>query len=230
MLFLVSLLFFVFIETTTIDTAALPKQRAITRNCTQLQTDALANVLGGAFNERYMSIEPPVATTDDNDLDTQNTNASRNRRNDYSESAFAVNGDDFQPAESHEPAWRTVFGRRFRRSPAYSADIFGKQPKRPWSCRGQIKWLDLGTDYFPRFLRTIDCLKQKCWYGHGKCQARSFLVRILRRRRGECETPEERQTDADERNESDGYLPAELRELWTWEEYPVNFCCECCAG
>lgn len=94
-----------------------------------------------------------------------------------------------------------------------------QQMKRPWECEAKIKWLDLGYDYFPRYLRTVECTRHSCFYGHFTCKPRSFTVKILRRRRGEC---------VQTRNKigNDG-LHSDLKELWVWEERAVNFCCDC---
>lgn len=210
-------------------------------NCTQLQPDILIRVLGSAFNKRYMSIELPpdigesefstISTTSDGQRSLRSP--APNER-----PAFAVNGDEFiaqQSADiSDEPAWSRIFfddrALRIRRQTSSTAaagaanvDRFGRQPQMPWSCRAQIQWLDLGDEYFPRFLRSISCTKQKCWYGYFTCRPRSFLVRILRRRKGECVRTKTSQSSSVD----DGYLPDDLRELWTWEEWPVNFCCDC---
>lgn len=234
---LASLLFIHFIinGVITIEASPLPMQRmqrvAANTNCTELQPDTLARLLGGAINTRYMRIVLPSVTDeegaynmDDNDADSDSQRHSR--RIDYGADsdadAFAVNGDTFLPEVSLQPAWNTVFNSRVRRDTMQRGRVRRDtvQHNRPWSCRGQVKWRDLGRDYFPRFLRSVDCLKEKCWYGHGMCRPRSFMVRILRRRNGECEPV----------YGSDDYVPTQLREAWTWEEYPVNFCCECCVS
>lgn len=96
-----------------------------------------------------------------------------------------------------------------------------QQIKRPWECEAKIKWLDLGYDYYPRYLRTVECTRHACFYGHFTCTPRSFTVKILRRRRGECvQTKNSIGIDG---------LPGDLRELWIWEERAVNFCCDCAA-
>lgn len=94
-----------------------------------------------------------------------------------------------------------------------------EQMKRPWACEAKIKWLDLGYDYYPRYLRTVECTGQPCYYGHFTCKPRSFTVKILRRRRGEC-VPTKNSVGIDG-------LHGDLKELWIWEERAVNFCCDC---
>jgi len=93
--------------------------------------------------------------------------------------------------------------------------------KRPWECEAKIKWLDLGYDYYPRYLRTVECTRSACFYGHYTCTPRSFTVKILRRRRGECVQTKN--------NVGIEGLHGDLKELWIWEERAVNFCCDCSA-
>lgn len=97
-----------------------------------------------------------------------------------------------------------------------------QKSKRPWECEAKIKWLDLGLDYYPRFLRTVECTRHSCFYGHFTCKPRSFTVKILRRKRGEC-------VQTKNNIGIDG-LHGDLKELWIWEERAVNFCCDCSAG
>lgn len=93
--------------------------------------------------------------------------------------------------------------------------------KRPWECEAKIKWIDLGYDYYPRYLRTVECTRHACFYGHFTCKPRSFTVKLLRRRRGEC-VPTRHNIGVEN-------LHDDLRELWVWEERAVNFCCDCAA-
>lgn len=96
-----------------------------------------------------------------------------------------------------------------------------QQSKRPWECEAKIKWLDLGYDYYPRYLRTVECTRHSCFYGHFTCKPRSFTIKLLRRRRGEC-------VQTRNRIGVEG-LHGDLKELWVWEERAVNFCCDCAA-
>jgi protein trunk len=96
-----------------------------------------------------------------------------------------------------------------------------QQQKRPWECEAKIKWIDLGYDYYPRYLRTVECTRHACFYGHFTCKPRSFTVKLLRRRRGEC-VPTRYNIGIENLHE-------DLRELWVWEERAVNFCCDCAA-
>uniref|UniRef100_A0A182KAZ0 Trunk n=1 Tax=Anopheles christyi TaxID=43041 RepID=A0A182KAZ0_9DIPT len=233
--------------------------------CEQLPPPVLTEILGPAFNPRYMSIEePPVAEGSDHanpagkrdaepfppfyvddtySLELSNKPAwevkhvsesiphsdgdarVRTRRDLFNDILETMEPADTTSATALEPteddqtqssrAVRSFGGKGRTRSAAT-----GGSP-RPWECEAKIRWIDLGPEYFPRFLRTVECTRQKCWYGHYSCQPRSFTVKILRRRTGECV-----QSDRLRRIGVDG-LPGELRELWVWEERAVNFCCDC---
>nr|CAI5838384.1 unnamed protein product [Callosobruchus analis] len=92
---------------------------------------------------------------------------------------------------------------RFKRDLDYSQE---------WHCKQRIKWLDLGPDYFPRYLKSVECLSETCWFNIYKCRPRSFAVKLLKRRRDRCSA-----APVDDRRGTSG-LPRELRELWVWEE------------
>uniref|UniRef100_A0A182VYS6 Spaetzle domain-containing protein n=1 Tax=Anopheles minimus TaxID=112268 RepID=A0A182VYS6_9DIPT len=233
----------------------LAKKPATEDACGQLPPPVLTEILGPAFNPRYMSIEePPVA---ENGADQSNPAGKRDAE---PFPPFYVD-DTYSLELSHKPAWevkhvtkpiphgelaeRAVRTRRdlfndilhtlepetTEGQSARTARSFGGKGRtrssstggtpRPWECEAKIRWIDLGPEYFPRFLRTVECTRQNCWYGHYSCQPRSFTVKILRRRTGECV-----QSDRLRRIGVDG-LPGELRELWVWEERAVNFCCDC---
>ncbi|XP_050070752.1 protein trunk [Anopheles maculipalpis] len=238
----------------------LSKKPSAENACEQLPPPVLTEILGPAFNPRYMSIEePPVA---ENGVDQSNPAGKRDAE---PFPPFYVD-DKYSLELSHKPAWEVkhvsesiphgeLVGQvRTRRdlfndildklepattSAASTEDTtqqrtarsFGGKGRsrttgsggtpRPWECEAKIRWIDLGPEYFPRFLRTVECTRQNCWYGHYSCQPRSFTVKILRRRTGECV-----QSDRLRRIGVDG-LPGELRELWVWEERAVNFCCDC---
>lgn len=94
-----------------------------------------------------------------------------------------------------------------------------RQERNPWECEAIEKWLDLGIDYYPRYLRTVECTRSSCWYGHFTCKPRSFTVKLLRRRRGECVQTKNKIGIVG--------LHGDLKEKWIWEERAVNFCCDC---
>uniref|UniRef100_T1GNZ0 Uncharacterized protein n=1 Tax=Megaselia scalaris TaxID=36166 RepID=T1GNZ0_MEGSC len=40
------------------------------------------------------------------------------------------------------------------------------QESTPWHCNYKIKWIDLGRDYYPRYIRSVECIKKECWYDY----------------------------------------------------------------
>ncbi|XP_058055995.1 protein trunk [Anopheles bellator] len=241
-------------------------------SCQQLPTLVLIELLGAAFNPRYMSIEEPPIADDGDDGTMAGTGeqragmASSAKRNSEPFLPFYVD-DKYRPEPSNKPAWevnhvleaipysapgaartrRDLFnavlhdmveqatrtdaetetspspsrGKRSYDGKSRARKVTGGSP-RPWECESKIRWTDLGPDYFPRFLRSVECTRQNCWYGHYTCQPRSFLVKILHRRTGQCVQSDRlrNQLDVDD-------VPGGLCELWVWEDRPVNFCCDC---
>lgn len=187
--------------------------------CSTLEQRTLTGILGAAYNPRYMSVTAPTDPKEDNDPSDMKRMISGYR-------PFAVDEDFSQQLGEEEPAWETnhftsVFFTKRKRN------IDGEKNRQeraaenstPWECKSSIRWTDLGSDYFPRYLRSVECSKRECWYGRYSCKPRSFTVKILRRKHGKCANHR--------KNEKMYDLPEELRELWVWEERAVNFCCEC---
>ncbi|XP_055523375.1 protein trunk [Wyeomyia smithii] len=222
--------------------------RAAAKGCVQLPEPILSDILGPAFNSRYMSIEkPPVM--EDEPINGEGGNGKRGiTRGLYP--SFYVDEDHLEEV-GNDPAWAVNHAKdtanpvlkaprgkrdafisllndmshesRSGRSYRGRGQIKNQFSSRPWECEGKIRWLDLGVEYFPRYLRTVECAKSRCWYGHYQCVPRSFTVKILRRRTGECVS------SGQLKNIGVEGLPGELRELWVWEERAVNFCCDCAA-
>ncbi|KAJ1522152.1 hypothetical protein ONE63_002463 [Megalurothrips usitatus] len=91
-----------------------------------------------------------------------------------------------------------------------------------WHCESPLRWVDLGPDYFPRYLRSADCANSACTGAGFVCRPRSFSVKVLRRREGVCAPAGDLPVE-----ESTVGLPSDLRDLWVWELRAVNFCCVC---
>lgn len=88
----------------------------------------------------------------------------------------------------------------------------------PWRCENRVKWVDLGLDYHPSHVRTIECSKDKCYYGQFECRPKHFAVHILRRQRGSCANASNLKTY--------GFV-GDFAEVWEWVEVAINFCCDC---
>ncbi|XP_070494365.1 protein trunk [Chironomus tepperi] len=207
------------------------------KKCDELSALVLNDILGAAFNSRYMSIDEPKI---EEDPEPKNE-AGKRGANDFM--PFYVD-DTYAMEISDMPAWevqhlknttesgeieegtsnesqKRVQRSNFRRRTETEGSSIQQQSKRPWECEAKIKWLDLGFDYYPRYLRTVECTRHSCFYGHFQCKPRSFTVKILRRRRGEC-------VQTKNKIGIEG-LHGDLKELWVWEERAVNFCCDCAA-
>ncbi|KXJ82931.1 hypothetical protein RP20_CCG010584 [Aedes albopictus] len=213
------------------------------QNCVQLPAPVLSNILGPAYNSRYMSIDkPPVM---DEEPTTGDMDGKRGASSGFYPAFFV--DDDYLEEVGNSPAWAVDHTKdtanRLQKGPLNKREAFdsllheiesksrstrnarrnqnGGGASRPWQCDAKIRWIDLGDEYYPRFLRTVECAKTRCWYGHYQCTPRSFTVKLLRKRSGQC-------VPADQLNKIgvEG-LPGELSELWVWEERAVNFCCDC---
>lgn len=226
-------------------------------HCADMPIKVLSNVLGPAYNSRYMSIQRPNDLVNDTYLDF--TNKSRGNKRPargssdtlqpfYVDNTYAQVLSDLPAWEvQHEELAQLADGLRSKRELTlpigdasadtngpepqnrpkrnfFSADTFVEQVRsgdRPWACEGQTRWLDLGPNYFPQYLRTVECTKQTCWYGHFACRPRSFTMKLLRKKTGEC-VPTSRKNKIGVAG-----LPGDIREKWIWEERAVNFCCDC---
>ncbi|XP_050045955.2 protein trunk [Dermacentor andersoni] len=94
--------------------------------------------------------------------------------------------------------------------------------KKPWGCESRMEWLDLGEDRFPRYLRTVRCMGEACWFTHFQCKGRAFTVNVLKRVAAQPACGGEGRTSPEN-------LPGDLREKWVFEERAVTFCCDCTA-
>lgn len=192
-------------------------------DCEPLKDVVLMEILGSAFNPRYMKLEEPKMD-DVSVVGIGNGGSSNKRESTISEPSFYVD-DDFNAELSDKPAWSV----KFPLLPKQAAENTVTREKReigrggrtePWKCESKIELIDLGQDYFPRYLMSVKCTNSKCWYGRYSCKPKSFTVKILKRRRGMCQSP-----DAD--LVKLGITTKQLREVWVWEERAVNFCCDC---
>lgn len=159
-------------------------------DCRDFSQNLLTEILGPAFNSRYMSIRKPLQRDDYlSEIAQQNGgNSDMKRRVTSSIPSFYVD-EEYAQELSDEPAWIA------RHSNINDNDYSNNTRERTkrndkhkmqWECESKIKWIDLGPDYFPRYLRTVECTSKYCWYGHYKCKPRSFTVKILKRRRDKC--------------------------------------------
>lgn len=212
-------------------------------NCEKLPLNVLKILHGPAFDARYMSIEEPLEN-DDIPLESMDK-VNLKRKAEFRPSFYET--DDLMLEMSKEPAWNiqwdsfknpsTQIGDTRRKRSILSESIDSKQldeqqmellnrQKRqsafhePWRCEKEMIWVNLGPDYHPSHLRTVVCTKPKCYYGQYECKPRQFVVKVLKRHRGQCE-------DASGLRKYG--FSGKTVEIWRWVEKSVNFCCDCVA-
>lgn len=203
------------------------------QNCDQLPLRVLKRLHGAAFDSRYMSINEPKDSDNDNLMD-DTEDFDRKRSADHRPSFYI--GEEHTIELSDQPAWKVQWDAldeqpghtRKKRSPLpIGYDVKPEKSERQnmgifkeIKCEKRVKWIHLGADYHPPHLRTIECTKSTCFYSHGNCRPRFMPVRILKRRRGAC-------ADASIL-EMYGFAGKQA-EVWEWIEVSVNFCCDCVA-
>ncbi|XP_017042798.1 protein trunk [Drosophila ficusphila] len=195
--------------------------------CAELSTQSLSKILGQAFNPRYMSIDPPGESD-------EKSYQLGYKRSSY-ELPFYADSDVI--SVSHFPAWETnhfalvekktsLRSKSLRTRSAFMDRVGHPRvegfKQRPWECSSRINWIDLGLNYFPRYIRSIECIARKCWYDHYNCKPKSFTIKVLRRKTGSCIRINDKLILITAEKFENDYT-----QLWIWEEIAVNFCCEC---
>lgn len=205
--------------------------------CDELPFEVLKRLHGPAFDSRYMSNGKPP---DDGESPfDQSPMFSRKRSAQDAGESFYIN-DDHTIVLSEEPAWNFDWGsfktpsanqmRKRRSLPPITSNLSESikqtallnRDKRhtgaPWQCEKKLKWVHLGPDYHPAYLRSIECTKSKCYYNVFDCKPRKFQVRVLQRRRGAC---------ADASSLRNFGFTGKYAEIWEWVVVSVTFCCDC---
>lgn len=89
----------------------------------------------------------------------------------------------------------------------------------PWRCETRRKWLQLPIEYYPRYLRSVQCSRPSCWYGNYECKARRMTVYVLQRQlAGGCADATKLQKHGFTDNRA---------EIWRWVKADINYYCEC---
>lgn len=207
--------------------------RTVKMKCEEIPSDSLYRRLGPAFNARYMSMDKPV---DDSEITKWDTNSKtmndqqvrhrkRNRHNRFFvESNFhrILPEEKYISLENDDQRLNVTTGQRKfidrvkRASKKRKTSRKSKDNALPWQCESRVIWQDLGNDYFPRFLRSVECGKDRCWFNHFQCRAKAFTVKVLRRTSDTCVPIPT--TDGSE---------TKFEHHWEFEERAVTFCCEC---
>lgn len=200
--------------------------------CNELSERVLSQILGAAYNPRYMSVSEPELNVAFNfyKRDTEisfyvDEKYYNERKNfpawDYNhiKGESYSNSDSLNTRQDHN---NTNGSERFVRSHLNHKieKIEHPDPELPpWHCNYSLKWIDLGTDYYPRYIRSVECVKKACWYDQYSCQPKTFTINVLKRKKGQCVTV----------NKDSKIFTEEIEDadLWVWEEKAVNFCCDC---
>lgn len=146
--------------------------------CAQVPKMVLENVLGGAFNSRYMCIEPPIAVPE---------TSTGKKRGAWFEEDFFVDGTLMEEV-GDDAAWNVNHIEISKMKYGIHRDKRGVDYMQQWQCKMKIEWMDLSSDYFPKYLRTVQCSSENCWFGLYKCTPRYFAVKLQRRKRGLCQS------------------------------------------
>lgn len=197
--------------------------------CNELSDNVLSQILGAAFNPRYMSISEPdiniafkfykrdteISFYVDEKYYNEKNNLPAWEYNHMSKKVYFDSNDETDLSQ-------TKSGRLIRQiltSVITKKNEYTVQDSAPWHCNYIIKWIDLGRDYYPRYIRSVECIKKECWYGHYTCKPKTFTINVLKRKQGQCATIQ--------KDSSFFTVGAENIDLWVWEEKAVNFCCDC---
>ncbi|OQR74045.1 hypothetical protein BIW11_09345 [Tropilaelaps mercedesae] len=158
-------------------------------------------------SSRYMSVDPPPKPmVDGQKLENNDWQDDQAQNEDF----FVDNPNYEAPVNNyHFHLGHALMKRGIRQFRKRQSD----DPTSKWKCQSTLEWEDLGDGYFPRYLRKVKCLCERCWYNHYKCRPRSFTVTLLRRRSDvKC---------------SYGDKPIVLEDEWEIVEKAVPFCCDC---
>lgn len=88
----------------------------------------------------------------------------------------------------------------------------------PWTCETKYEWKDMGSDHYPRFVRTAECKSRVCFNGFFRCRPRRYKTKVLKR-----VTP----ADTTSCEDDDVSLPETLRSNWKFITVTINLCCDC---
>lgn len=217
-----------------IDMTAVSSSDLNSTNCQKVPLFMLKRIQVPAYDSSYMRVDSPY---DAEPSETEYYGGTKVRRKVAQKpEVFEMQDSNFQVL-SDEPAWNVDFSsiqeskQRRRRDlrpiepdatdPKFSGandENSRKQLGAPWECETHQRWIELSSDYYPRYLRSIQCRKSRCWYGDYQCGAKKYSVHILQRHSVAC---------VDATNLKRGGFGSERAEMWRWVKVDINFFCEC---
>lgn len=200
--------------------------------CAKKSRNELRDMMGPAFNKHYLSDVRPK------DFFMEETKEMES----IDPNPFHV-GEDFKELIVQED---TSDFSKYNFSRAEFADEIlnitaHAQPKRldddrmiyrelPWMCKWHIRWVDMGQDTFPRYMRSVTCSEKSCWFDRFTCHPRAFFVPVLKRKNSRCFAMQHLVDEIfplSRKRYQGKHLPPELQEEWVFEQRAANFCCEC---
>lgn len=170
----------------------------------QIDPERSANGIWSTF---YISVEPTLRLSD--------------------EPAWKMKWDGLDPSGYYRPMGKRRSHTLMNDDATELTTLFAKldRHKRPnsahsesWQCQKTIKWLHLGPDFYPPYLRTVECTTSKCYNRQFRCKPKQYAVRILQRHRSEF-------TDASALKIHE--LTGKSVEVWKWIEVTINLYCDC---
>lgn len=212
-------------------------------DCAIIPLEVLKRLHAAAMDHTYMSADLPYADTELPDAGFKGGRKIR-RTIHHDPTAFETSDAHFEVV-SELPAWDIVWNMlnagemRYRREPIElkldlddppspstpspkSNGFRGRWPsdRVPWRCESQYEWMRLPMDFYPRFLRSVQCTRRTCWlHGNYECTARRASVQLLQRHiGGGC---------ADAANLRQYGFGGATAEQWRWVQAEVNVYCEC---
>lgn len=88
-------------------------------------------------------------------------------------------------------------------------------------CMAKRQWIDMGSDYYPRYVKSYHCTSNTCdkGFGHlGECKGKHYTTKVLKRITTSDTTSVE---------DCDQTLPEDLRVAWKLVSVTVTTCCDC---
>lgn len=177
--------------------------------CAVLKVSVLTTLQKMAFNEDFMSIDIPTP------IDKKDRSVIIKRGapllNKLLQPKATINAVDEMPTLY---AWENI---SFSPLPRIKRNY----DRSSWDCGEMVEWMDLGEEYFPRYVRSVKCSCDTCWYASYRCRPRSFPIYMLRKVEKECiPVPEALHLLLEV--ESGEYVQS-----WVWDSMYIDTNCDC---
>ncbi|XP_022656726.1 protein trunk-like isoform X1 [Varroa destructor] len=183
-------------------TLAIPSKSRKCRSANDEELDEMIKRTGitQMINRRYLSVDPPP------ELESRVSGDSEVQSDQAPFQDFFVDENYEAPVGGNSIHFSAPPVRSKRQMDEHEIE-----PSSTWTCERTTEWEDLGDNYYPRYLRKVKCLCDRCWFSHYRCVPRSFTVIILRRIEKKC----------------DYGKPTSIEKEWEFVEKAVPVWCEC---